>query len=122
MGILACNSLRGANWQSMLQKNVLPHGDGNHLVAGCGTYAGMTEELGGRWAKNMVKNQTVSDAWMNMGKDGYKNIVSGVITNDIYFRVSGWEFCFSDRLKSYTDPDPNADSISYREELVLDVP
>ena len=103
MGLLACNSLRDANWQSMNTKFVLPHGDQNHLVAGCSTYAGMTEELGGRWAKNMIKGQTIPDAWINMGIEGYKNAVtSGVLTNDVYFRVSGWDTCFSDRLKAYT--------------------
>jgi hypothetical protein len=131
MAILACNSLQEDAYQTMFNKMVLPIGDQNqvwnnqlHLLLGCRTYAAVSAQMGERWAKKMnggafSSPQTVMDAWFNTGIDTYKGQpATGIYTNTLYFKVVGWDTTFSDRLLSYTDPDPTIDTLEDRNQQV----
>lgn len=118
MGLFACNGLQDEVYQDNWQAGSLPISDTLHLLCAGSTIIYAQPELGGLWAKKMLKGNTVPDAWMNSGIDAYRNTFPGAITNNVRFRVAGWDSCFGDRLQSYTDPDPGIDLISYREDLV----
>ena len=55
----------------------------------------------------------------NAGRDAYQNSFPGAITNTTTFRVAGWDVCFGDQLKSYTEPDPFIDLIIYEDRQVF---
>jgi hypothetical protein len=56
--------------------------------------------------------QTIAEAWFNTGKDVYKGqSATGIYTNTLFFKAVGWDTTLSDRLQSYTIPDPSVDLI-----------
>ncbi|MCI0748023.1 MAG: DUF6345 domain-containing protein [Verrucomicrobia subdivision 3 bacterium] len=126
MALLTCNNLEDDAYQSMYNKLVLPIGDQNqpwanhlHLLLGCSTYSAVTKNFGELWAKKMrggafTVTQTIADAWFNTGRDVYRGQPrTGIFTNDLFFRVVGWDTpTFSDRLLSYTVPDPFIDTLT----------
>lgn len=122
MAILACNSLQEDAYQTMYNKMVLPIGDENqawsnqlHLLMGCRTYAAVSAQMGERWAKKMTGGafssaQTIAEAWYSTGRETYQGQRRfGIFTNDLYFKVVGWDTTMGDRLNLYTIPDPSAD-------------
>ncbi len=104
MAVLACNSLRDEQYQSMHNQGVLPLENGNHLICGLATVGGVGEDIGELWAKKMlgglVAAEKVKDAWFSAGRKQYQGDTS--LTNDITFRVFGWEDCMDDKLNSYS--------------------
>lgn len=124
MAVLACNSLEDTAYQTMKLKFVLPIGDQNqtwnnqlHLLLGCRTYSAVSAPMGGRWSKKMTGGvftsaQTITEAWFSTGQDTYRGQQAvGIYTNQLYFRVVGWDTTWSDTLNSYTIPDPTVDTL-----------
>ncbi len=114
MAIDACNSLHDDQYQSMKNKGVLPLGSSNHLLCGSTTETYSSEKLGELWAKKMIGTfltapNTVKESWFIAGHDAYKWYTG--ITNNIYFRVAGWDNCFTDKLKNY-EASPSQDLTS----------
>jgi hypothetical protein len=118
MGIMACNTLRDANYNSMLNKNALPISDNFHLLCGASTIIHFSEYLGEAWAKGLKAKQPVGTAWFNAGTETYKRAKAGSITNTVIYRVSGWTSCFADRVVAWNDPDPGIDTIDERTQQV----
>ena len=122
MALLACNSLEEAAYQTMFNKQVLPLDPNQpfppaHLILGCRTYSAVSKSFGAIWARKMHGNafsgaQTIAEAWFNTGKDVYKGqSATGIYTNTLFFKAVGWDTTLSDRLQSYTIPDPSVDLI-----------
>ena len=123
MGFLVCNALRDANYQSMANKFVLPIGDQFHLLCSGSSIVYDHPDLGSLWGKKMIGGffsggQPVAEAWFVAGRKAYENSLPGAITNNVTFRVAGWDTCFGDTLKFYTDPDPTVDLIDYVDQQV----
>src|SRR5665213_297126 len=55
MAILACNTLRDDNYNSMLNQGALPIGNNLHLLCSASTFVGCGD-VGGLWAYNMTKS------------------------------------------------------------------
>lgn len=118
MGIIACSSLRDANYNSMLNKNALPISENFHLLCGATTVMYFAEYLGEAWAKELKAKQPVDTAWFNSGINTYQRAKAGAITGTVIFRVSGWTSCFSDRINAWTAPNPPTDTIDERTQQV----
>lgn len=114
MAIMACNTLRDANYNSMLNKNALPISDNFHLLCGASTVMYFSEYLGENWAIALKKKEPVGTAWFIAGRETYKRAKPGVITDPVVFRLSGWTSCFADRIVAWNDPDPGIDTIDER--------
>lgn len=118
IAIMACNTLRDANYNSMLNKNALPISDNFHLLCGATTVTYFSETLGENWAKQLKAKQPVGTAWFNAGIETYQRAKAGSITNTVIYRVSGWTSCFADRIFVWNDPDPGIDTIDERTQQV----
>jgi hypothetical protein len=102
--IMACNSLCDPDWFDMVQGGAIPLKD-THLLCGATTVFWQAEYMGNYWAKNMLKKkQKITESWFNCAKEQYKNVQPGVITNDIYFRVTGYPECLDDYVYTNTVP------------------
>lgn len=70
MAILACNTLRDQNYNSMLSQGALPIKNNLHLLCAASTFSACGD-VGGLWANNMTKSsflgfggpETVQQAW-----------------------------------------------------------
>jgi hypothetical protein len=119
MAILACNTLRDQNYQSMLNRGVLPINQNLHLLCSTSTYASAAPDVGKYFARRMIFGtfglgpQTVKRSWFLGGSEGYKYTFG--ITNTTVFRVAGWEDCFDDKLAEYSSP---GGSIIYQDQQV----
>lgn len=104
MAVLACNSLRDDNYNSMAGAGVLPIKSNLHLLCGTTTVSYMSDNIGELWATKMLGSfshspETVENAWYDAGHDAYHYATN--ISNTVIFRVAGSDNCFSDTLKSY---------------------
>lgn len=117
MALMACDSLRWSNVESMKNKGVLPLGNNCHLMLGGGSTIYLTTRIGEIWAKNMLRNISVADSWFDAGTAEYLGATT--IDHTVKFDIAGWDACFGDFLHSYTEPDPTFDSIDHIERIVF---
>ena len=116
MGLIDCWLLRDDNYQSMLNKNVLPIGNKLHLLCSTTTLMLVSSGLAEEWPVELLRNKTVPRAWFDAGRLDYRNQTA--ISNAIVFRVAGWDSTFNDTLKLYTEPSPGSDTITVLDEQV----
>lgn len=106
MAILACNSLRDQNYNSMANAGVLPIKSNLHLLCGTTTVSYMSNDIGTLWAAKMLGSllhspQTIEQAWYGAGHDAYHNATNIPSGSTVVFRVAGFENCFNDTLQRY---------------------
>lgn len=104
VAVLACNSLRDQNYNSMLGNGVLPIPSNLHLLCGTTTISYMSDNIGELWAAKMLGSfftspETVEQAWYDGAHNSYQYATN--ISNTVIFRVAGSDNCFSDTLKNY---------------------
>jgi len=120
IGILACNSLHDANYQSIVNHGFFPLTSDNHLLCGMTTIGAIGEDFGEIWAKKMtggflVSPETVKDAWFDAGVGQYQ-YATNLVGTTITFRVAGWDNCLDDTLKS--PPDSTSGTLDFRDKQV----
>jgi hypothetical protein len=103
MGILACDSLN--TFSSMSSKGAIPLKT-THLVCGCATIAGLGEDIGAYWAKNMIGGafkspETIANAWFDAG---HKQYLGATNLPTVIFRVAGYPECMNDTVNNNTAP------------------
>jgi FlgD Ig-like domain/Bacterial Ig domain len=103
MGILACNSLN--TYTSMKNAGAIPLKT-THLVCGTSTIAGVGEDIGAYWAKNIMGGvfsspETIANAWFDAG---HKEYIGATNLPTVIFRVAGYPECISDTVNSNTAP------------------
>jgi hypothetical protein len=121
MAILACNSLRDANYQSIVNHGFFPLTSDNHLLCGLTTIGAVGEDIGKFWAEKMTGGfltspETIRQAWYDAGHDQYNNATGLTGISSIVFRVAGWDNCLDDTLKS--PPDSTSGTLDYRDQQV----
>jgi hypothetical protein len=110
MTLLPCNALYPANVTSMINASKWAANDNLHLLLGATTITYASPLLTALYAKNLVENSTIANAFVNAGIDAYARLkgkgFTGM-TEAITFRVMGFNSCIGDTLFSYSDPDVN---------------
>jgi hypothetical protein len=97
----SCDSLRHANWNSMLSAGQQPYNGNLHLILGANSAIWNSSLILQRWAQYMnfgVTNNsplTIRDAWYLAGQRAYQG---GHYTNNIVLAIAGDSACTGDYL------------------------
>ena len=109
MGILACNSLRQGNWNSMRSASRLPINSNLHLILGANSVIWTGYHVGSYWAKYMTvgKNGSgpmqIGTAWTTGVRDAYAETRFNY-TNAMSMSVAGASACQNDSLQTNSSP------------------
>ena len=109
MGILACNSLRQGNWNSMRSASRLPINSNLHLILGANSVIWTGDHVASYWAKYMTigKNGSapyqIQAAWYQGARDVYAETKFNY-TNAITMSVAGDSACQGDTLQNNSAP------------------
>ena len=130
MCISACYSLYNA--QNAINHGCYPQTPNCHLICGATTVTHAAPEITKNWARNMtgrkgipivgwgaIAPQKIVDAWFNAGKDYYRPFIGKNvpgIPSVVTFRVTGWDNCWGDTLKSY--PASGSGSVTIQDSQV----
>jgi hypothetical protein len=105
MSILSCNNLPDSVYQDSYNKEVLPVGDGLHLLCGAKTSVYIVQGFGIRYANALIgrntTRRTIPQAWFYAGQ-ATQSINPNV---PVIFRVIGWPNCFGDDVINYQSPN-----------------
>lgn len=109
MAILACNSLRQSQWNSMQNANVSPINGNLHLIFGANSVIWTGDHVASYWAKYMTvgKNfgspMTIRAAYYAGAHDAYTETEFNY-TNAMFLTVAGDAACKDDLLQNNSSP------------------
>jgi len=110
MGILACNSMRQSQWNSMRSFHMLPFNSNLHLVLGANSVISTGAHVASYWAEYITTGpdvgqppMAIESAWYAGARAAYTE-TGYSYSNTMFFSASGDANCRSDFLQTNSSP------------------